>query len=534
MKPVNVVVKITILLIFTMLFNIVFSCLYRAFCGTGVFSTVVFIAISIVLNVLLLGSAIVLLHLNLNKLYKSRKKELLSSIRLIKSLIEIITKSIQSIDNMIYMLDVTETKGSVYFVTLDKQLEELIVLLDGLLKLEELIGIEDKNPNFIDIDHAFDKFCDLNFTMYILTQTINSDYENIAHEILQLKNVNDLVMSNLGKMLYVLKSSMPILSDIAKKTDEYTLEIIQKIFSEFEEVSVFSNNIEKSTQKTISDFMNITNKDSLAYISKETKLIKEQFEDFYKSMQDLQGVSDMFLTNSVNSLKGIEQTATTIEEISEKIKLISINVRIEAAHLDNKNSGFKVLGKDISNFATLTAKIAKETHDTINNTIENIEELKNKYIEQMLLVNKRIDSMSQTIEPFQGIIENSFDKFKSVVGDLNQFSTNIANKIKQTIGKLQYHDVTSQESSHVIQYITNISSLYYNITKDIEIESSLLPEEKQHINEYIIDKIDNMITTDNEKQVIRKYAEEFGVQIAEDFVTDELDDSEFSEGTIIF
>ncbi len=535
MKKLNIFNMILIITAIVIVLNSIFSAIFFAFFDTNKINTIVFV---ILLNLTVIAGftyAAISTNICMQSFYTSRKNELLSSSKLIRSLIKIIAKSIQSIDNMIYLLDYTDNKGGAQFVTLDKQLEELIVLDIEITKIESMVGDLNSKTSFLEIDNAFNKFCDLNFTMYILTETIINDYENIVGEIGHLRNINTLIMTNLSKMLFVLKNSMPILSDIAKRTDEYTLEIIQKIFAEFEEVSVFSLNIEKSTQRTIDEFMNLSNRDSLAYISNETKKIKNQFNTFYKSMQDLQGVSELFLNNSVNSLKEIEQTATTIEEISEKIKLISINVRIEAAHLDNKNSGFKVLGKDISNFATLTSKIAKDTHDTINNTIENIENLKGKYIQQMEEVNKSIDTMNTTIQPFDGIIENSYNKFKSVVNDLKSFSNNITTKIKQAIGNLQYHDVTSQESNHIIQYISNISDFYYFITKDIQVDNNIDSDEREQINTYIIDKLDKMITTENERKIIQKYADTFGVKLAENSVTDELDGvNQIDEGTILF
>lgn len=362
---------------------------------------------------------------------------------------------------------------------------------------------------------------------------VKTELKSFGQRVLGLVDYNHTLINNTAKIMYNLEKSVPILSELSLNTNNYTEGMVRNLFEKFKSISTFSDNISQSSKETINSFIDINNTEGLAFISEETKGIVEKIEHFFTVISDLQKISGDFLESSFSQLEEIEETTNKINSIAGKIKLISINVRIEAARLGSKSGGFKVLGKEINDFAEVTSKIALETNTKINQTIASVNILKDDYLQEMNEVILNMENIKKNIEPFEMILRNAFEKIKVVVEDLNNFSGDISTLIKETVGNFQQYDLISQEIKNVVLYMNELMSFFNNLTQDLRIESTLSEEERRIILDYVINGFKGLIKTKNEAQIIEKYEKEYGVEKKQKPIEEE-EIGEFEDGTILF
>jgi methyl-accepting chemotaxis protein len=496
----------------------------------------VFIAYSVLTLGMLLFSIILwgyIKQTNRNK-FIIQRDDFLVSIQVIESLIVIIEEAHKALKKTITILG--SEKRITNYNKINNRMDEMNKTLSLIKEKEINLKNDDISKNNVELmDDIYEDLRYLYGFLYSVTTSFTQNMYDFNNEIEFLKNSNDIIQGNLSRILFNLKTSIPILSELSKTSDNFSLDIIKKVFDEFDKMSHFTDDIIENTQVTINSCMDSEDPNSLAFIAKQATEVTKSFDSFFETMSNLKQSSNDFINNSVNSLKQIENTASAIEEIAEKIKIISINVRIEASHLGNINSGFQVLGHNVSEFATMTSKFAKDSHKRINETLASIENLKVQYINSMDNVFKYMEDMQSKIVPFEGIIDNSLKKIRPIIETLSELSKNIGGKIKGVIGNLQYHDVTSQEATHIILYLKSMTEVFNYGIKDININDIISEEEKKEIQTFVINNFRKFLTTENERKSIEKFEKMYDIAGAVIEDEDKLKGSkEICEGTILF
>lgn len=341
---------------------------------------------------------------------------------------------------------------------------------------------------------------------------IMSQFSNAYINNKSLLNTSSLKMA---EIIYYLSSIVPILSDFSGSSNEVSKEIIMSMIDKFNVISEFSSQITTDIKQTMADLMDENREDSLAHVVKKAQSLLSEFEMFFQDMQNLKTVSNNFVQKSVEKLKSIEDIAGSIEEIAETIKVISLNVSIEAANTGNVAKGFQVLARDLREFALKTMNFAHDVKARVKDAMQTTESLKEDYIDKMNSVYEYVSGIRISLESFGNIIKNSFSKIKDVIASLQDFSKRIENGIKEVVGQLQYYDVRSQEVEHISVFISGILEKFYMEMDSTRINVILTDEHKEQIRREILMDIDSMITTSNERTILRKYELAYGLIISD-------------------
>ncbi|HNZ27907.1 MAG TPA: methyl-accepting chemotaxis protein [Spirochaetota bacterium] len=365
-----------------------------------------------------------------------------------------------------------------------------------------------------EIGQIFRMFDDLDKANEILQKVIPSVNEEIHIFNSKMKYVETIrgkATNNLANILYQFRTSSEILSSISTESMDYSVKMIKEIFEEFEKISEESEESAQDTEKIMRSFIDSTNDDSLLYILNETKTFISRFDDFNAIINDLKTISDTFMNKTLASLKEIQNIANSINEISEKIKIISINVRIEAARLDSKTSGFKTLGNEISEFAGLTSKIISRANTEVSDTLTHINSVKDDYVNKMNEVINYIPEFQKSLSPFESILNGSFNKIRLIISELYKTSSDINASIKKIIDKFQYQDITLQETQNIISYINRLSDEFVDISANLNIDLQITENEKREIDKKIYNTFNKIITTQKEREVIVEFAKKHNV-----------------------
>lgn len=348
--------------------------------------------------------------------------------------------------------------------------------------------------------------------------------EESAETASEIEKYNDK-LKNIAERYYFFKTSIPIIESLSKSTREYEEKTLKKVFDQFEEIWNESETIVKESEKSMESIFDTRSSQNMGYILNSSKEINDDFTNFLPVLKQMSSLTDSFIDVSFESFKDISRTTKDIEDLAEQVKVISINVRIEAARIKD-SGGFKVLGEDITNFADKTTMFAQSTNDRIQNTLTEIENLKNDLSNKLSIVKDMVNNMYQKINPFEGILEKSSQSLRDVINDLNKVSGELNTNLKQSLGNLQYQDVTKQESEHIIEFLQNIEETSSHIG---DLESFLNNDDKRHLQKEILQYLDKISTTGNEADKIEKYAKEWGIsykdEVHEHF--DEVDDGTF-------
>ncbi|OHD24334.1 MAG: hypothetical protein A2Y34_05220 [Spirochaetes bacterium GWC1_27_15] len=434
--------------------------------------------------------------------------------------------SLKSMGNILF-----EDKEKERFSKLDKVMEDFLVLTYQFS--ESYSKLFDKNLETDQIKEIFNKTEILNESILSLGMETKNQIANFNERLIEFKSLYNKMVNNNAKMLYEFGISAEILSAISTESSQFSYNTVKEIFVEFEKISNKSRESAKFTEDTMNSFINENTNQGLSYILNETKFFLNKFNDLEIIISNLKLVSDSFMQKTLVSLKEIQDIAINIQNIAEKIKLISINVRIEAAHLDNKKSGFQVLGNEINEFADLTSKIITNANYEIDKTIKDITSIKTVYESKINEVVRFIPELQSTIKPFEEIINTSFNKIKNIITELYNTSNNITNSLNFIIDKFQYQDITSQENKNIISYINKLSENFSKITKELNIESNLSKMEKDEVKHLILTNFNSIITTQKERIIIENFAKEFGIDLNQKCDNEKTKDFKKIDDTII-
>lgn len=315
-------------------------------------------------------------------------------------------------------------------------------------------------------------------------------------------------------MNVAIETTLPLIKRIILATEEYEADIITKIFTKFEEIWDYSKTLVGDSEQTLLFFSRDNGQDEqgLAYIAQKNIEVTELFASLSQNIEELEKNAQTFLESSINGLSTIRETISGIEEMSEKVKIISINVRIEAARESGKNSGFKVLGQEITSFAEQASKFSSNTITEVEETIKNIQPLKNQLLENLNQVREGIGIVTNKMAPYKGIIEQSYTQMDSVIKNLNEISVNILNKMKQTIGDMQYHDITNQEAIHIVEILEQMKSTCDSFSKESLPSINLEEKTIRQVQVETLEKAKSLITTGRERDILNELLSGIGIE----------------------
>lgn len=330
--------------------------------------------------------------------------------------------------------------------------------------------------------------------------------------------------SHYEEQLFLIKECLPMINKLSTNIQDFEEKSIKELFEEFEDIWRESSSIVTDSEDSMKSIFDENNENNLGYVLKSSREIGQSFAEFIPVLKIMSNLTDRFINTSVQSFEAITKTTKDIVDLAEHVKVISINVRIEAARVTD-SGGFNVLGNDISNFADKTSLVALSTNKQIKETMSSINTLKEELTSQLQNVEKMANEINYKISPFEGILASSSDSIMDVIKNLNKISTTLQHDLRNSMSKMQYQDITKQESEHIVKLIDFIQDNNFIEKKNILIND----DKKREIRKEIIAYLRKIITTENEEKEIVEIAKKWNVEIAkvEEVKSEIIDDGVF-------
>lgn len=376
----------------------------------------------------------------------------------------------------------------------------------------------------------FNKDINKSADLDIKNEEINTEIESSTEDIVYLDPRGENrpeTCHNCTEQIYFIHESIPIIKDLINNTLENEEEIIKGLFKNFEEISNESDAIVEESEKSMNSIFHSDDDNNLTYILDSSKKITKDFSAFLSVINEMARATDNFVATSFKSFDAITNMTKEIIDLSEQVHLISINVRIESARIKD-SGGFKVLGKDISDFSEKTSKVARTTNDKIKNAIMDIEIQKNELSTKIENVENTAKEIFTKVSPFEGIIKTTSDSILDIIKNFNNVSNSLQGNLQKSITKLQYQDITSQEITHIIQIFERIN---HSGLLDRDYSLYLTEEKKMSIKLDILNFLKEISTTITEENEITSISKDWGIPVIEEA---KVDSEEISPDIFLF
>ncbi len=317
-----------------------------------------------------------------------------------------------------------------------------------------------------------------------LTSRFNSFYDELGPIINSINKINSKASIQQSAVEDMIKETNAMITNQVESNGdveinnykiETTTDNMKQLISSIEEISRYISETEN-----LSEHLRTTSQSS-----------KEKFRKYMYIINEL----------SVGSTK-IEEIIKTINDISDKTNILSINASIEAARAGKYGKGFAVVSKEIRNLSRQVNDAASQITEIIKDNTNKINLGISASIESNHALNKILEGIETTSSNIRkintGIKEQDSKITETIelINDLQSFSDKLIEQTKQQVeesGKAITVLDKLKEHAHIISNETlDLTSKNNNMFNKIEDVMELLGIEQEANNGIIFD-IRNLI-----------------------------------------
>jgi methyl-accepting chemotaxis protein len=208
---------------------------------------------------------------------------------------------------------------------------------------------------------------------------------------------------------------------------------------------------------------------------------------------------DLALLNEVNSkVLSIESFSEEIGKIALNSHILSINAKIEAAHVGDAGKSFYVVATEVSRMAQETRLFSDRIDEdlkTAKNFIENATGRLKKAIDVEALF------ISSTILLLKDVFMSIIDSLVPLINVVEKYvgeSSGINSNIQNAVVNLQFEDITKQISSHVMHLMAGMIGKIQSIdsgSKEPDPSSGIIK------NETVLQDMHRLFTMEAERRI---------------------------------
>lgn len=199
----------------------------------------------------------------------------------------------------------------------------------------------------------------------------------------------------------------------------------------------------------------------LADVAQKSKSIATEVKDNAEtSARKMHLVTDA-MTRITEASAEIEQVTNTIEAIAKQTSLLALNASIEAARAGETGKGFAVVADQIGKLADQSTEAAKNTHQLIADTMDEINNGNSVVAE----TTEALDAMQQSVEEITDMISQTGALAEEQASSMDE----IDRGIEMISNVVQNNSATAEESSAVSQELSEQSESLNNLISQFTI-----------------------------------------------------------------
>ncbi len=400
----------------------------------------------------------------------------------------------------------------------NRELKELFETLDNLKQsLTNLLNFEKMNN--IDLLENIEKI-DENLNMYVLESL------SLVETIIETNNqlMKELMEEN-KKILYNVICPIYFSMDIARDWKER----VERIFDITLKNSLDKIQIVKSINEidfamineTISNFIEQQKKSELFLIQE-----KEGLDSFFSKIENIKSSFFEYMEKYYGEFKRISGVVKNIEEISGSIKIISLNMGIEASKTQG-NKAFNVISRELQKLSLNADKLVKQILDEIKILLTDVEREKELLVSELKNLSELMNKSKAITMEYDENVKKINSVLESLIEDIKISNEKNKSLILDLFKSFQDIIIAKEELDHKDSFIAR------RIEKIVESIENLVKEknvcgEDEHIKQKkieIFNEIKSLITTGKEREFFEEIYKKF---INEEYITENLKDKDLT------
>ncbi|MBN2158129.1 MAG: hypothetical protein JW807_01945 [Spirochaetes bacterium] len=326
-------------------------------------------------------------------------------------------------------------------------------------------------------------------------QRLNVDYEKSEREARERARYLEGIVSTVKSMSKDLLAISAELSNIGEKFSEMSTEqasTSEEMSATFEELVVTNESI---YQRTVNQKDQGKKTRELTMLSGDTQnKIGDSSQQVVKNMQvisDSTNVTEFTMRNLISKMniimeggKSIDQFMVMIDDITDRINLLSLNAAIEAARAGDHGRGFAVVADEIGKLAQATSDNSREISTKIRQIAQDIDE----GMEMVNNTNSSIEVIFKMVQSINSSIDN-VTNLMAVQGKSIQDVTNqaeVMDKLAEEITlSTREQNTAMDETLKTISRLSEIAQEVSQSTITISNVSKSITEKVKQLDEIV-------------------------------------------------
>jgi len=229
--------------------------------------------------------------------------------------------------------------------------------------------------------------------------------------------------------------------------------------------------------------------------------ISSEIQQYNKSFRkDLESVATQF---------GLIQERTShITEISEQVKMLSLNAAIQAARAGEAGKGFKVISSEIQKLSVDVQEVVDVVSGSIGETRESLKTVLERFDRDTAAISRDLIQFNSELTQYDGNLEAYHRAFSEIVQTITTVSTDLQSHINNLTPLFQLQDMTVQQVEHLAKLSDRLQE------EDASVSQTVPETRKSAIRQHIVSILEQVATTDGELAVIDSLAQHHRLDVA--------------------
>lgn len=204
-------------------------------------------------------------------------------------------------------------------------------------------------------------------------------------------------------------------------------------------------------------------------------------ERLNKMADEVVRVADLSV-NMVRELDGVQNRTQAIdgflldvEKLADQTSLLALNADIEAARVGEHGRGFSVVATEVRRLSKRSHEFSdrirvhlKEVRTGLSKTYGDMRTLSAADMEHALTIKEDVLSLTRSLE-------GKNREVAETVSRINEISKEIAQDVQNVVVSLQFHDITSQKLSGMLEPMDDLRrTLYHLMQETVNLDKNLL------------------------------------------------------------